>query len=104
MTAISMEQPHAENHQSAPANGLVMAVFDREHRNRVQSRLCALPEELVLDIMSSMRLTELYLTAKCPISFSGSLGQSLFENSAFPKNLIPQAILTTGTVTMTTDT
>ncbi|KAL3303645.1 hypothetical protein RB213_001018 [Colletotrichum asianum] len=36
------------------------AVLDREHQNRVQSRLCALPEEVIADIMYQMREADLY--------------------------------------------
>ncbi|KAF5491077.1 hypothetical protein CGCF413_v010904 [Colletotrichum fructicola] len=85
MTAISMEQPHAETHQSAPADGLEMTVFDREHRNRLQSRICALPEELVLEIMSCMRLTELYLTRQVSHLFFRLSGAIPFRELRFPK-------------------
>lgn len=62
MATISREQTYAENHPSTPSTGLMMTVFHREQQNRLQSRLCALPEELVLEIMFNMRLAELYLT------------------------------------------
>lgn len=62
MATISRELTYAENPSSTPATGLMMTVLNREQQNRLQSRLCALPEELVLRIMFHMRLAELYLT------------------------------------------
>ncbi|KAH0443091.1 hypothetical protein CcaCcLH18_01204 [Colletotrichum camelliae] len=49
MTTTSMEDP-----------SVTTAVLDREHHNRVQSRLCALPEEVIMDIMYQMREADLY--------------------------------------------
>ncbi|KAK2760439.1 hypothetical protein CKAH01_16533 [Colletotrichum kahawae] len=49
MTTTSMEEP-----------SLTTAVLDREHQNRVQSRLCALPEEVIVEIMYQMREADLY--------------------------------------------
>ncbi|KAE9580069.1 hypothetical protein CGMCC3_g3775 [Colletotrichum fructicola] len=41
-------------------SSLMTAVLDREHQNRVQSRLCALPEEVIADIMYQMREADIY--------------------------------------------
>lgn len=55
------------------------AVLDREHQNRVQSRLCALPEEVIVEIMYQMREADLYFMRYVSHLFFKLFGEKRFR-------------------------
>ncbi|CAI0650695.1 unnamed protein product [Colletotrichum noveboracense] len=64
---------------STKESSLMTAVLDREHENRVQSRLCALPEEVIADIMYQMREADLYFIRHVSHLFFRLFGEKRFS-------------------------